>query len=94
MYKLPKKFVLSKQQKSCSKSSKIWSYKHLRVVTIYHFIEFIDTLLEQGELYKKIFEFKNENTMLISSQKSNFDSGSETIELFSNIKKVHECMVQ
>lgn len=51
-------------------------------------------MLQQGELYKKIFKIENGKTTLISNQKPRVGLGSETTELFSNIRKVRERMVQ
>jgi hypothetical protein len=63
-------------------------YGHFRVVTIEHFIEFLSSLSQQGDLYRKIVkETKTANIRPISNQEST-DSGSETTQILSNIEEI------
>lgn len=71
-------------------------YGHFRVVTIDHFIDFLDCFLQKSDFYRKIFENEKEidNTMLISNQESCCDSGSETNEILPNCEKIRQNMIQ
>lgn len=69
-------------------------YGHFRVVTIEHFIEFLSSLSQQGDLYRKIVkETKTANIRPISNQEST-DSGSETTQILSNIEEIRQNMIQ